>query len=574
VVESSVLPFLLATALLLGVARLFGELARALRLPTVAGELLAGVVLGPTCLGRLAPHAFHWTFEGAAPLLGGYTTFAVVLLLVVSGLEVDLGIVRRRGAAVASVTALATLIPFAAGIALGLTLPGAGAGATHPERVSFALFLGVALAISALPVLARTLHELGLFKTDIGLLVMAAATVTDVLAWLGFSVLVGPVGHGAVDGRHLVFTAVVALVFLVIVLGPGRRAIDDVVGKLEQTRGAPERILSILVVVALLGAAAAQAIGLHAVFGGFVTGVIVGGSKRLRERTRAGVQEFVTSIFAPIFFASVGLRVDFAQALDARLVVLVVLVAIVSKVAGGALGARVAGMRWREAAAVGVGLTSRGAMGIVLAVVALDAHLVDAPMFAALVAMALVTSALSGPSMRVLLHHAHEEDVIELLRRGAFVHELDAVTPAGAIEELTGALHRELGDLASTATRTVLAREREAPTALGEEVAIPHAALEGLKTPLLALGLSRRGIDFDAPDGLPVRIVFLLLMPPRAYEEEVRVLASIARSIFDARAREALLEAEGFDAAARALDENARRVEQAHPAQTPRLAGS
>jgi mannitol/fructose-specific phosphotransferase system IIA component (Ntr-type) len=155
-----------------------------------------------------------------------------------------------------------------------------------------------------------------------------------------------------------------------------------------------------------------------------------------------------------------------------------------------------------------------------------------------------------------------EEDVVALLRRGAFVSELHATTPTDAITELTRAFGSLLAGIKRSARDAVIDREALASTGLGDEVAIPHAAVEGLKEPLLALGRSTRGIDFDAPDGKPARLVFLLLIPPKAYEEEVRILASIARALFDETARADVLAAENFEQAMQAMARGAKRQTQ------------
>jgi Kef-type K+ transport system membrane component KefB/mannitol/fructose-specific phosphotransferase system IIA component (Ntr-type) len=575
VTEHDALIFLLSLAALLGVARLLGELARMIGLPLIAGELTAGILLGPTVLGRIFPSEHRWLFTDPKPqaMIGAYTTVAVVLLLVVAGLEIDLSVVKRRGRSAIYASILGVLLPLGGGILLGFLLP--DSDLVRPEkRVLFSLFLGVALSISALPVIAKTLLDLGLFKTDLGLVVMAVATVVDVIGWVGFSVLLAPMRGGAVDLTSIATTIALTVGFVVLCLTIVRRVLDALIGRIEtEQQAAPERVLSIVILAALLGGAATQAIGIHAVFGAFIVGVTVGESSRLKERTRVVIHQFVTNVFAPVFFASLGLRVDFVRAFDLRLCALVFVIATVAKVLGCSLGARLGGLRWRESAAVGFGLNARGAMEIILALIALDAGLIKEQLVVALVLMALGTSLLSGPVMKRLLYRVQEEDVVTLLRRGAYVAEMRARTPAEAIEELVTALSESLDALGEASRVAVLERELMAPTGLGDEVAIPHAAVEGLRQPILALGRAPHGIDFDAPDGRPAKIVFLLLMPPRAYEEEVRVLASIARSIFDARARSELLAASGFDAATRALGQSARRVEERQQSpRTPTLA--
>jgi mannitol/fructose-specific phosphotransferase system IIA component (Ntr-type) len=299
--------------------------------------------------------------------------------------------------------------------------------------------------------------------------------------------------------------------------------------------------------MALFGASFTQWAGIHAVFGGFVVGVVVGDARHLKERTRVIVHDFVTNIFAPVFFASLGLRADFVASFDPRLCVLVFVIASGAKIIGCTLGARAGGLDWRPAAAVGMGLNARGAMEIILALLALEAGLLKIQVFVALVTMALLTSLISGPTMRWMLRGVDDELLSALLARGAWVKSLKASTPAEAIEELVGALARPLADLESGATRAVLDREALASTGLGDDVAVPHAVVPGLQRPLLALGLAPGGIDFNAPDGRPSKIVFLLLMPPRAHDQEVRILAQIARVVIQPSSRSRVLSAESLN---------------------------
>jgi Kef-type K+ transport system membrane component KefB/mannitol/fructose-specific phosphotransferase system IIA component (Ntr-type) len=576
--EHDALVFLLSIAVLLGVARLLGELGRAVGLPLVVGEILAGVLLGATGLRRIAPaaHAFLFPAGPPAQMLSGYTTIAVVLLLVVAGLEVDLEIVKRRGRSAIRVALFGMALPMLGGLALGYLVP--DAVIVHPEqRALFAVFIGVALSISALPVIAKTLLDLGLFKTDIGLLVMTAAMINDLVGWVAFSILLGPLRGGGVDLPHLGVTVGVAVLFGAACLLIGRRVVDSVLTRIEtQADLAPGRVLSLLIVVAILGASITAAIGIHAVLGGFVVGVTVGGSPKLRERTRQTIQQFVTNVFAPVFFASVALRADFLANFDVVLCLVVFTVASVAKIVGCGLGARLSGMPWRESLVVGFGLNARGAMEIILALLARDAGLVDDRVFVALVTMAIGTSLIAGPMMKWLLfaprggvpvsgRSSSPEDAATLVRYGAFVPKLVAATSARAIEELGLSLRSVIGDLVEPALIAVLEREMMAPTGLGDEVAIPHAAVEGLSKPVVALGLSHDGIDFDAPDGRAARIVFLLLLPPKAYEREVRVLAGLARSVFDEPARRALLTMKSLEEAVRCLDEHSRRIAGAAP---------
>jgi Kef-type K+ transport system membrane component KefB/mannitol/fructose-specific phosphotransferase system IIA component (Ntr-type) len=546
--EHDVLVFLLSLAVLLSTARVLGELARRLGFPLIFGELASGILLGPTLLGRLAPHTQHDLFPGGTPatMLAGYTNVGVVLLLVVAGLEVNLGIVRRRGRSALLTSVMGIVMPLVGGVLLGVLLP--DSDLVRPDRrMLFALFMGVALSISALPVIAKTLLDLGLFKTDVGLLVMAAAMIDDLAGWLAFSVLVGPMQGGALNLPSVGRAVALTVGFVLVALVAGRPLLGRLVVRLQADHhSGPRRVLSLIVLLALFGASFTQWIGIHAVFGGFVVGVVIGDAPQLKERTRIIVHEFVTNIFAPVFFASLGLRADFVAAFDARLCLLVFVVASAAKIVGCTLGSRVGGFGWRPAAAVGFGLNARGAMEIILAMLALEAGLLREQVFVALVVMALATSLISGPTMKWMLRGADEENVAALLRRGAWLKDLRAASASEAIERLVAALGDNLGDLAARALRAVVDREAIASTGLGDEVAVPHAVVAGLSRPMLALGFAPTGVDFNASDGVPAKLVFLLLMPPRAHDQEVRILASIARAAIEPAARARLLQAQSI----------------------------
>lgn len=550
-VHHDVLIFLLGLAVLLGTARALGEVCRRFGFPAVAGEIVAGVLLGKTLLGRLAPGAFAWLFPDgpARTMLTAYTTVAVMLLLVVAGLEVDLTVVRKSGRVVLLTSALGVIVPFALGYATGMLLP--GADLPDPSRRGLhAAFLGIALSISALPVIAKTLLDLGLMKTDLGLVILSSAVFNDLVGWTGFSVLsqqfVRLPSQGAGEGAGIALSVLLTAAFVVGTLALVRPVVDRLLARLQgPDEAATGRALSIIMVLALLGAAATQAAGMHPVFGGFVMGVAVGDSSRLREHTRQILHDFVSYVFTPVFFATMALRYDFAAAFDPLLVALVLVIACVAKVAGCAAGARLAGVAWRESAAIGFGMNSRGAMEILLAVLALEAGIIGERLFVALVIMAVVTSLISGPALVRLLRPS-SSPIAALLRGGEIVLDASAGTRPELLGALASALAARLGRPgdAGLFTAKVLEREQLASTGVGDGVAFPHAEIDGLTGPALAFARPERGVDFDAPDGQPVRLVFLLLMPPRGYDHQLQILSAMARLMTQEEVRRGLLGAQ------------------------------
>ncbi len=542
-----VLLFLLGLAVLLGVARILGEVCRRWGFPAVAGEIVAGVVLGKTLLGRCAPGAFAWLFpDGAArTMLTGYTTVAVMLLLVVAGLEVDLTVVRKSGRVVLITSVLGLVVPFVLGYGAGFLLP-SGDLPDPSRRGLHAAFLGIALSISALPVIAKTLLDLGLMKTDLGLVILSSAVFNDLVGWMAFSVLSQQFVPGGGETSAVLRSLLLTAGFVGLVLVVVRPIADRLLLRLQGTdEAASGRVLSMIMVLALLGASVTQALGMHPVFGGFVVGIAVGDSSRLREHTRQILHDFVSYVFTPVFFATMALRYDFAAAFDPGLVALVLGIACVAKILGCAVGARLAGVAWREAFAIGFGMNSRGAMEILLALLALDAGIIRQQLFVALVVMAVVTSLISGPALVRLLRPS-SSPIVALLRDGEI-----ALDPPGApgrealLAVLAGALAARVGRPADADrfTAQVLLRERLASTGVGDGVAFPHAEVAGLTGPCLAFARLDHGIDCDAPDGQPVRLVFLLLMPPREYDLQLQLLSAMARLMTREDVRRGLLAA-------------------------------
>jgi Kef-type K+ transport system membrane component KefB/mannitol/fructose-specific phosphotransferase system IIA component (Ntr-type) len=533
-------------------------------MPAVVGEIIAGLVVGKTVLGRIFPDGFAWLFPtgAASTLLTGYTTVAAVLLLVVAGFEIDLTVVKRSSRTAVVTSLLGAVVPFALGYGAGLLLPDSDL-ANPARRGVHAAFLGIALSISALPVIARTLLDLGLMKTDLGLIVLSAAVFDDLAGWIGFSVLSREfVSAGSADLSKIGVSVGLTVVFVVGTLLVVRPLADRLLAHLdkpgEETSG---RVLSMIMILAMLGASVTQALDMHAVFGGFIMGLAIGDSSRLREHTRSILREFVTSVFTPVFFAMMALRVDFAAAFDLRLVAIVLAIACVAKIGGCALGARLSGVGWRESAAIGFGMNSRGAMEILLALLALEASIINPKVFVALVVMAIVTSLLSGPMMMRLLK-APPSPVMALLRAGVIELDLRASTSSMAITNLATALAERSGKPADGGrfAKAALDREEISSTAVGQGVAFPHAEVAGLPGPMLALGRSTKGVDFDAPDGERVKIVLLLLMPPKEFELELRLLSGMARLLTTDAVRRGLLDAEDTGAVMETLEAAERAI--------------
>jgi len=396
---------LLAISTMLILSRIVAELGKRFKLPVVMGELLVGIALGPTILGTLYPEAYDYLFPLATnPKVGyaldGIFSLSVIMLLFVAGMEVDLPLVLRQGKTAIYTGLGGMILPFFTGFAVAWWLP--DVFGLHPEgqaRLIFALFLGTALSISALPVIARILMDMNLFKTNIGMIIIASAMFNDLLGWLIFSFILSLGGNGASE-MGIGTTIAWIIAFGAFMLFVGRRIINRVLPWVQNKLSWPGGVLAMSLGLCLVCAAFTESINIHAILGAFIAGIAIGDSVHLREQAREIIHQFVTNFFAPLFFVSIGLKVNFVENFDLVTVSVILVLAFVGKVVGASIGARIGGLNRNAALAVGFGLNARGAMEIILGTLAYNAGIIGKPIFVALVIMALVTSLTSGPLMR------------------------------------------------------------------------------------------------------------------------------------------------------------------------------
>jgi Kef-type K+ transport system membrane component KefB len=571
---------LLALAAMLGTARLLGELSRALKQPAILGEIMAGVLLGPTVLGAISPesHAFLFPTEGpVAYALEATATLAAILLLLIAGLEVELSTVWRQGVRALSVALSSMVVPFAVGFGLAIGFPmfmgydpTPAPGMDEPHgTLPFALFIGIALAITALPVIAKILLDMKLAKSEMGTVVISAAMLNDLIGWMGFAVVLAMItpevaGSGESATVGIAMTVGLTLAFIAAVLTLGSLFFNRVVPFIQAHGSWPGAMLGFVIVMALLGAAYTEWIGIHSIFGAFIIGIGIGNCRHLREKTRHTIHDFIGNIFAPLFFASIGLQVNFIDAFDLQLVIVVLLIAVATKLIGGYVGAKWAGMSKQESGAVAVAMVARGAMEIILGQLALQAGLISQPLFVAIVIMAIATSLIAGPGIEKLLARPKPRTLRSYLFDRQVVLHLNARNRRDAIRELAG-VAAEVVDLpAEQIDAAVWAREQIVPTGIGDELAVPHARLAGLDQPYLFLGRSPEGIDFNSPNGEDAQLICMLLTPLDDPTAQLELLSLIANNLADHTTRDAVLRAERFTDLLAALNIKAEAADPDH----------
>lgn len=520
--------FLLGVAVLLACAHAFGELARRIGQPMVIGEMMAGLLLGPTFFGWLAPEAQHWLFPhsgAAATALDGIVILAVTLLLMVAGMEVDLSSVWRQGRATVSIAAWAALAPLLVGTLVAWLNPTFWGMPADGQRATFAIFLGTALAVSALPVIAKILLDLDLFQSDFGALVLVSATLCNLVAWLMFSIVLG----GEDSGLPIAGVIALTVSFAVAMLTVGRWIADRALGWVQAHLSWPSGVLGFMLIAGLLGAAVTDAIGVHAIFGAFLTGIALGESPHMREQTRQVVHRFVEGILAPIFVAAIGLEVNFITNFHPWLVPSVLILGTATKVLSAWAGARLAKCDSMEAWGVGWALNARGELGIVIGLLAWESGIIRERLFVALVALAIVTSAMAGPMLKWLLRLQRVWSLSDLIDSRSCLPGMTETTAEAAIVRLCAlAAERSKVDPELVA-KAVLTRERFMGTGLGNGIAVPNARLDGLTAPVVIAGTTEQGLAFEGIDDQPVHLIVLILTPSADPASQLQILSAVGR---------------------------------------------
>jgi len=463
---------------LLTAAWILGELARRFNQPAILGEILAGILLGPTVLGSLAPESAQYLFPAAGGsifALNGLTTLAIALFLLVAGMEVDVSRVWKQGRTASWISLAGIVAPFAVGFLSARTFPGILGQEPGADPFIFALFFATALSISALPVIAKTLMDLDLYRTDLGMTVIAAAVCDDLVGWMIFAMILSLMPAAGNHHLSIAGTIWLTLGFAGFILTVGRSLIRKALPWIQSHTTRPGGVLTFALAIAIFGAAFTEWVGVHVIFGAFLVGVAIGDSPHFCEHTRTTLKNFVSFIFAPLFFASIGLRVNFWEHFDFVLVGSVLGIASIGKIFGCTLVAQWSGLPSRQAWALGFGMNARGAMEIILGLLAQQNGLIGTRMFVALVIMALVTSMISGPAMQRILELKKSRSLDDYLKPRTSLHPQSAHTRRWAIHRLARSAGKAYNLDFDPIESTDSCSQQIKATDIDDSVIFPHA---------------------------------------------------------------------------------------------------
>lgn len=394
---------LLALTAVIITARVMGLLFKRVGQPAVIGEVVGGIMLGPSLLGRLSPDTAAFILPAdAAPFLNVIAQLGVILFMFLVGVELDLSVLRGRAKTTVAISNAGILVPFALGWLLGWGIYDRYA----PPGVAFTpfvLFLGISMSITAFPVLARILRDRGLHRTPMGVIALTCAAVDDATAWCLLAFVVG-VTQATISGA--IVTVVLTAIYVGLMLTVGRRMMSLAAPRLGATVTIGQQALTVVLVTALLSALATEYIGVHAIFGAFVFGAIIPHDSALARHVRDKIEDVVVVMLLPAFFAFTGLRTQIGllqTADDWMMCALITGIAVSGKFGGAAVAARWTGLSWRDSSALGVLMNTRGLVELIVLNIGLDLGVLTPRLFTMLVVMALATTMMTSPLLAAIL---------------------------------------------------------------------------------------------------------------------------------------------------------------------------
>ncbi len=449
--------FIAQIVLLVIVGRVFGEFFQRFGQPVVMGQLVAGILLGPSLFGWVWPTAHDMVFpEGGIVMIDAVAKLGVLMLLLLTGMETDLKLVRRVGAACFSISITGVVVPFACGYGLAQLLPASLLPDTS-QRVVAGLFLGSALSISSVKIVAMVIREMNFMRRNLGQIIVSSAIIEDTIGWVVIAVTFGIATNGTLELIPLLTTIASVTAFMVFSFTIGRRIVFTLIRWTNDVAQSEYAVISMILAIMGVMALITDLIGVHTVLGAFVAGILVGESPILTDHIEGELRGVITALFAPVFFGMAGLSADLTVLLDPGLAILTVgliLIASVGKFSGAMIGGKLAGMSWMESVAIGCGMNARGSTEVIVASIGLTMGILSHDLFTMIVTMAVITTLAMPPMLRWALRRlpAGEEEKQridrEALDEKGFVAKLERLLLAvddGAVGNFTAYLAGLLG---------------------------------------------------------------------------------------------------------------------------------
>jgi len=385
------------------VAKLFGAIFSKLGQQTVVGEMIAGIFLGPSIMGALFPNFSAFLFPSSSMSnLQFLSQIGLVFFMFIIGMDLDIDKLKNKAHNAVVISHASIIFPYFLGVLVSYFLYEEFAPA-NVSFLAFALFIGIAISVTAFPVLARILHERDLTRTALGAIVLTCAAADDITAWCILAAVVAIVKAGSV--LSAMFTILLALIFVFIMLKLIRPWINSISKRYDDEEGLNKRLVMIVFFILIASAYIAEIIGIHALFGAFLAGVIMPQRIQFKELLADKIEDISVLLLLPIFFAFTGLRTQVGLLTEGHLWMscgLIICIAVLGKFGGSSISAKLVGYSWQDSLSIGALMNTRGLMELIVLNIGYDLGILSPPIFAIMVLMALVTTFMTGPLLNLI----------------------------------------------------------------------------------------------------------------------------------------------------------------------------
>lgn len=527
--EHNIYILLLQLSLIFFLCIISGEVLKKYKQPTITGDILVGVLLGPTLLGRFFPGIFSYIFPNNPVQIAMLDTlgwFGLFLVLLSTGIEVDLSSIWKQKGDAVKISVLDIIIPTFFALFFLFFVPDRYLGGKE-NRLIASIFISVIMTISALPISIRIMRDVGILKSDMGFLIVSALTINDIIGWMVFTLILSVFSLNVFDYKTVFQIVIYTGLFTFFALTWGKNLVDRLF-KFVNTRKdeGVELFLAVICFTGIIFGLTTLVIGIHSLFGFFIAGIIAGDSKELSKKTRNIIHKFVYSIFVSLFFVNIGLKIDFFQNFDIFLALFITVVGVAGRYLGAWVGALTVKKSGIERNIIAVAHTPGGEMHIVVSLLALELGLLSSTVFVAIIFGAILSSVIAGPWMSYLIKKSQIKKIPKLkieIYPDIFVK---GETREEVVERmLTWEGFEEYKELIDF---NVFPKEDIRCSAFRNMIVVPRGYLKELDESIIIFARMEEGLQWDSVDGSLSKYIFLLLTPEERSETQIKIIQKLS----------------------------------------------
>lgn len=523
--ESNIFYLLLQLSIIFILTNLINSFLKKINQPTITGDLLVGIFLGPTILGSFFPQIYYFIFPQnlvQIAMLDTLSWFGLFLVLLSTGIEVDFSSIWKQRKNALIISTLDIIVPIVFSIFFIYFLPDRYFEFSDNKFIT-AFFISVIMTISALPIAIRALREVGIMKSDLGFLIISALTINDIIGWIIFTLILSLFSMKFFDWKIAIQIVAYTGIFTFLALNVGKKIVNWLFSKVSNQDGnGVQGVLAVLISIGVIFGLITLEIGIHTLFGFFIAGIVAGDSPHFTKSARNTVHNFVYPIFASLFFVNIGLKINFFESFNLFLAVFITFIGIAGRYLGAWIGSTLSNnITYRNI--ISIAHTPGGEMHIVVSLIALSFGLLSKELFVAIVFAAILSSIINGPWLAL---SSKRFVYLESVKISIYPNiKLQATTKEEVIHKLLEIVG--LSNSSKESFENILEKEEGICSGLENSIAIPKGVINGIEEPKIVFARLENPINWNSLDGKLAKNIFLILTSNELQEEQIKIIKKI-----------------------------------------------